>query len=123
MERMRLLRGSLWIVLGLRPDRQHIGEAVSPERSYCAILKAMPRVFLVRSRRPQPPNWSRLPDQLRGDAYIPGAPLMGLGQGPGRHKASHLASLPRLLQPGGATGAQISWPERHLGSGESAAGS
>ncbi|MBZ3887018.1 Transcription factor Ovo-like 2 [Sciurus carolinensis] len=31
----------------------------------------MPRVFLVRSRRPQPPNWGHLPDQLRGDAYVP----------------------------------------------------
>uniref|UniRef100_G3UM12 Ovo like zinc finger 3 n=1 Tax=Loxodonta africana TaxID=9785 RepID=G3UM12_LOXAF len=31
----------------------------------------MPRAFLVRSRRPQPPNWSHLPDQLRGDAYVP----------------------------------------------------
>ncbi|XP_055450810.1 LOW QUALITY PROTEIN: putative transcription factor ovo-like protein 3 [Psammomys obesus] len=37
----------------------------------------MPRVFLVRSRRPQPPNWGRLPDQLRGDAYIPGTHLTG----------------------------------------------
>uniref|UniRef100_A0A2K5F3B6 Ovo like zinc finger 3 n=1 Tax=Aotus nancymaae TaxID=37293 RepID=A0A2K5F3B6_AOTNA len=35
----------------------------------------MPRAFLVRSRRPQPPNWGHLPDQLRGDAYIPGGSL------------------------------------------------
>ncbi|XP_037373899.1 putative transcription factor ovo-like protein 3 isoform X1 [Talpa occidentalis] len=34
----------------------------------------MPRAFLVRSRRPQPPNWGHLPDQLRGDAYVPGGP-------------------------------------------------
>ncbi|XP_008573875.1 PREDICTED: LOW QUALITY PROTEIN: putative transcription factor ovo-like protein 3 [Galeopterus variegatus] len=39
----------------------------------------MPRAFLVRSRRPQPPNWGHLPDQLRGDAYIPGGPLIGSG--------------------------------------------
>ncbi|XP_027287088.1 LOW QUALITY PROTEIN: putative transcription factor ovo-like protein 3 [Cricetulus griseus] len=43
----------------------------------------MPRVFLVRSRRPQPPNWSRVPDQLRGDAYVPGMHLTGPG-GEGR---------------------------------------
>ncbi|XP_006899769.1 PREDICTED: putative transcription factor ovo-like protein 3 [Elephantulus edwardii] len=39
----------------------------------------MPRAFLVRSRRPQPPNWGHLPDQLRGDAYVPGDLLTGLG--------------------------------------------
>lgn len=44
-------------------------------KSHFTILKAMPRVFLVRSRRPQPPNWSHLPDQLRGDAYVPGTHL------------------------------------------------
>lgn len=77
--------------------------------SHCTTLKAMPRVFLVRSRRPQPPNWSRLPDQLRGDAYIPGMHLPGPGsEGPGRHRGHPLASLPRLLQPGSATSAQIS---------------
>lgn len=43
------------------------------------------------------------------------------GQGDTRYH--HLASLPRLLQPGSATSAQISWSERHLGSGESVAGS
>lgn len=92
--------------------------------SHCTILKAMPRVFLVRSRRPQPPNWSRLPDQLRGDAYIPGMHLPGLAvMGQGNTRGHPLASLPRLLQPGSATSAQISWSERHLGSGESAAGS
>ncbi|XP_051018770.1 LOW QUALITY PROTEIN: putative transcription factor ovo-like protein 3 [Acomys russatus] len=49
----------------------------------------MPRVFLVRSRRPQPPDWSHLPDQLRGDAYVPGRHLTGPGgKGPGRHNAS-----------------------------------
>nr|XP_058901067.1 LOW QUALITY PROTEIN: putative transcription factor ovo-like protein 3 [Kogia breviceps] len=37
----------------------------------------MPRAFLVRSRRPQPPNWGHLPDHLRGDAYVPGGPLTG----------------------------------------------
>uniref|UniRef100_A0AC11BG92 Ovo like zinc finger 3 n=1 Tax=Ovis aries TaxID=9940 RepID=A0AC11BG92_SHEEP len=46
----------------------------------------MPRAFLVRSRRPQPPNWDHLPDQLRGDAYVPGGPLPGPGgEGQGRH--------------------------------------
>ncbi|XP_076988159.1 putative transcription factor ovo-like protein 3 [Tamandua tetradactyla] len=39
----------------------------------------MPRAFLVRSRRLQPPDWGHLPDQLRGDAYVPGGPLAGLG--------------------------------------------
>ncbi|XP_054396205.2 putative transcription factor ovo-like protein 3 isoform X2 [Pongo abelii] len=37
----------------------------------------MPRTFLVRSRRPQPPNWGHLPDQLRGDAYIPDCSSLG----------------------------------------------
>uniref|UniRef100_G3TP29 Ovo like zinc finger 3 n=1 Tax=Loxodonta africana TaxID=9785 RepID=G3TP29_LOXAF len=37
----------------------------------------MPRAFLVRSRRPQPPNWSHLPDQLRGDAYVPDCSSLG----------------------------------------------
>ncbi|KAG8524387.1 putative transcription factor ovo-like protein 3 [Galemys pyrenaicus] len=37
----------------------------------------MPRAFLVRSRRPQPPNWGHLPDQLRGDAYVPDCSSLG----------------------------------------------
>lgn len=50
--------------------------------------EVMPRAFLVRSRRPQPPNWNHLPDQLRGDTYVPGGPLPGPGgEGQGRHKA------------------------------------
>lgn len=65
-------------------------------RNHCTILTAMPRVFLVRSRRPQPPNWSRLPDQLRGDAYIPGMHLPGPGgDGPGRHKGSPSGFFPQ----------------------------
>ncbi|XP_006867396.1 PREDICTED: putative transcription factor ovo-like protein 3 [Chrysochloris asiatica] len=55
----------------------------------------MPRVFLVRSRRPQPPNWGQLPDQLRGDAYVPGGPLTGLGgeaQGAGKASGSGFIS-------------------------------
>ncbi|EHB09622.1 Putative transcription factor Ovo-like 2-like protein [Heterocephalus glaber] len=66
----------------------------------------MPRVFLVRSRRPQPPNWGHLPDQLRGDAYIPGGPPTGhggMGQGRGKEGTTclcqatqgTLASAPR----------------------------
>lgn len=47
--------------------------AISP------FLEVMPRAFLVRSRRPQPSNWGHLPDQLRGDAYVPGGPLTGPG--------------------------------------------
>uniref|UniRef100_G3RHD4 Ovo like zinc finger 3 n=1 Tax=Gorilla gorilla gorilla TaxID=9595 RepID=G3RHD4_GORGO len=47
----------------------------------------MPRAFLVRSRRPQPPNWGHLPDQLRGDAYIPGGPLTVPG-GKGQERRS-----------------------------------
>ncbi|KAF7470259.1 putative transcription factor ovo-like protein 3 [Marmota monax] len=65
----------------------------------------MPRVFLVRSRRPQPPNWGHLPDQLRGDAYIPGGPLTEPGdEGQGKRQGittgflssdcSSLAGLP-----------------------------
>ncbi|KAJ1072811.1 hypothetical protein K5549_012037 [Capra hircus] len=55
----------------------------------------MPRAFLVRSRRPQPPNWDHLPDQLRGDAYVPGGPLPGPGDcsnlgGPPAHRPSGL---------------------------------
>lgn len=84
----------------------------------------MPRVFLVRSRRPQPPNWSHLPDQLRGDTYVPGMHLSGPGgEGLGGTGYHHLASLPRLQQPGSATSTQLFWSERHVGSGESAAGS
>ncbi|XP_012415452.1 putative transcription factor ovo-like protein 3 [Trichechus manatus latirostris] len=37
----------------------------------------MPRAFLVRSRRRQPPNWSHLPDRLRGDAYVPDCSSLG----------------------------------------------
>lgn len=48
-----------------------------------------------------------------------GLEARGLG-GTGYH---HLASLPRLQQPGSATSTPIFWSERHLGSGESAAGS
>ncbi|XP_060041771.1 putative transcription factor ovo-like protein 3 [Erinaceus europaeus] len=45
----------------------------------------MPRAFLVRSRRPQPPNWGHLPDQLRGDTYVPGGASTGSGsEGQGR---------------------------------------
>ncbi|VFV40566.1 transcription factor [Lynx pardinus] len=55
----------------------------------------MPRAFLVRSRRPQPSNWGHLPDQLRGDAYVPGGPLTGPGdcsnqQGSSAHQSSGL---------------------------------
>ncbi|XP_058386936.1 putative transcription factor ovo-like protein 3 [Diceros bicornis minor] len=45
----------------------------------------MPRAFLVRSRRPQPPNWGHLPDQLRGDTYVPDCSSLG---GPPVHQPS-----------------------------------
>ncbi|XP_060508251.1 putative transcription factor ovo-like protein 3 [Panthera onca] len=47
----------------------------------------MPRVFLVRSRRPQPSNWDHLPDQLRGDAYVPDCSNQ---RGPSAHQSSGL---------------------------------
>ncbi|KAF6078920.1 ovo like zinc finger 3 [Phyllostomus discolor] len=52
-----------------------------------SFLEVMPRAFLVRSRRLQPPNWSHLPDQLRGDAYVPACRSL---EGPPAHQSSSL---------------------------------
>nr|KAF6407650.1 ovo like zinc finger 3 [Molossus molossus] len=45
----------------------------------------MPRAFLVRSRRLEPPNWGHLPDQLRGDTYVPDCSSL---EGPSAHQSS-----------------------------------
>lgn len=80
----------------------------------CGIIspfpEVMPRAFLVRSRRPQPPDWGHLPDQLRGDAYVPDGPLTGPGgEGQGRHKASASGFSPDCSNLGG--------PQAHQSSG------
>lgn len=79
----------------------------------CGIIspfpEVMPRAFLVRSRRPQPPNWGHLPDQLRGDAYVPDGPLTGPGgEGQGRHKASASGFSPNCSNLGGPPAHQSS---------------
>lgn len=94
-------------------------------QSHLIVAEVMPRVFLVRSRRPQPPNWGHLPDQLRGDAYIPGRPLTGPGgvqQRRGKEGTTYLVSFCRLQQPGRATSTAVFQSWGPLGIGESAAG-
>lgn len=68
-----------------------VGASARVRVTILPFLEVMPRAFLVRSRRLQPPNWSHLPDQLRGDAYVPGGALTRPGgEGQGKHKASLL---------------------------------
>ncbi|KAL0610183.1 putative transcription factor ovo-like protein 3 [Plecturocebus cupreus] len=67
-----------------------------------SLPEGMPRAFLVRSRRPQPPNWGHLPDQLRGDAYIPGGSLtVPGGKGQGRCTASSSGCSPQVAAASG----------------------